>query len=436
MNWVLWLSLLALVLATYVSALLAAVAHLSRAAMEQYLERIGRPGRAEWLFHRDISARHALALVRTALRLAFFALTILEVVGIGADARLGYTDLLIAGLIALLLLWVFTTVLATAIARHVSLAFVASALPLLHVLTTLCLPLTRGLGFLDEVVRRLTGANLREQEEEAEAELLRSIEETQREGALDEKAVILLENVVEFSSTDVGEVMTPRTDIDGIQLTDHLAEIRQFILKVGHSRIPVYEENLDHIAGILYVKDLVPYLGSDSTDFALRPILRQPIVVPETKPVRELLADFQRAEVHMAVVIDEYGGTAGLVTIEDILEEIVGEIHDEHEPEDEVEPTLQRITDTRFEVDGRYHLDDLNDELGLDLPEDEEFDTVAGFVLSVLGRVPEAGDSFESHNTRFTTLLASPTHIQRVGIDLAQPPPADGERRRRNSNGG
>jgi CBS domain containing-hemolysin-like protein len=314
-------------------------------------------------------------------------------------------------------------------------ALVAGALPLLRGLSLLCSPLTRSLAFIDEVVRRLTGANLREREDEAEAELLRSIEDTHREGALDERAAALLENIVEFTSTDVGEVMTPRTDIEGIELSNNLPAIRSFIIESGHSRIPVYEENLDHIVGILYVKDLVPHLGEEVDNFQLRPLLRQPIVVPETKPVRELLADFQRSEVHMAMVIDEYGGTAGLVTIEDVLEEIVGEIHDEHDLDDEPEPTLVEVDEMRCEVDGRYHIDDLNEQWDLDLPEDEEFDTIGGFVLAALGRVPEVGESFESHAARFTALAATPTHVQKVGIERLQLADGNGEKRRRGNGG-
>jgi magnesium and cobalt transporter len=295
--------------------------------------------------------------------------------------------------------------------------------------------LTSSLAFIDEAVRRLTGANVREREEVLEAELLRSIEDTRREGGLDERAVAMLENVVEFTSTDVGEVMTPRTDIDGIELTDDLGVIRAFIAKAGHSRIPVYEGNIDHIVGILYVKDLVPYLGEEVDNFKLKPILRQPIVIPETKPVRELLSDFQRSEVHMAIVIDEYGGTAGLVTIEDVLEEIVGEIQDEHDLEDADQPELLTIDETRVEVDGRYHIDDLNEELGLNLPEDEEFDTVAGFFMSHLGHVPDTGESFEWGNAKFTALATTPTHIKRIGVELLSPASANGERRR-NGNGG
>jgi putative hemolysin len=302
---------------------------------------------------------------------------------------------------------------------------IAMSVPMLRGVVLLARPLRFIDRIVDEAVRRLTGANLAT-EDEAEAMLLRSIEESHLQGGLDEEAATLLENVVEFGSTDVGEVMTPRTDIDGIELTDDLPAIRKLIIEAGHSRIPVYQGNLDNILGILYVKDLVPYLGQTVRDFKLESLLRKPIVVPETKPVRELLSDFQRSEVHMAIVIDEYGGTAGLATIEDVLEEIVGEIHDEHEPGEDYEPTLVRESDTHAQVDGRYRIDDLNHELGLDLPEDEEYDTIAGFMLAQFGRVPNEGESFESHNARFTAAVASPTHIQRASIELLEPAAVNG----------
>ena len=226
----------------------------------------------------------------------------------------------------------------------------------------------------------------------------------------------MLENVVEFRTTDVGEIMTPRTDVEGIEHTDDLHEIRKIVLESGRSRIPVYEENIDHILGILYVKDLVAFFGEEDESFNLLSILRQPIVVPDTKPVQELLGDFQRSEVHMAVVIDEYGGTAGIVTIEDVIEEIVGEIRDEHDDAEPDEPKLVRVNDGLVEVDGRYNIDDLNDELSWELPEDEEYDTLAGFVLAHLGHVPEVGEVLEAFAKRFTTLEASATQINRISI--------------------
>jgi putative hemolysin len=413
-----WLAAAVLAFATWLAALKLALLQLSPAAMAQLLEQRGKLGAAKWLGARLDAAIFAVSLLRTVARIAFFALLVAEVIELGGEqATLGWTDLLIAGAIAVPLMWIFTSVLAAALARYAAPGLVTTGLPAIRLVTLASLPLTKAVSFIDEAVRRLSGANLREQDE-YEVELLRSIEETHREGGLDEDAASMLENVVEFTSTDVAEIMTPRTDIDGIELTSSLADIRSFIAEVGHSRIPVYKENLDHVVGILYVKDLIPFLGQDANNFTLEPLLRQPIIVPETKPVRELLTDFQKSEVHMAIVIDEYGGTEGLVTIEDVLEEIVGEIRDEHEPAGDEEPALVTIDETHAEVDGRYHIDDLNEQLGLRLPEDDDFDTIGGFVLAQLGHVPSAGETFESHDAKFTALATAPTHVQRIGIEL------------------
>ncbi|MFB0987243.1 MAG: hemolysin family protein, partial [Phycisphaerales bacterium] len=280
-------------------------------------------------------------------------------------------------------------------------------------------PLAAITAVMDESIRRLSGANLRE--DEAGERLRRSIEDTTLGGELDESAAEMLENVVDFTSTEVGTVMTPRTEIEGIQFTDDLSGIRTIIIEAGHSRIPVYGEHLDDIKGILYVKDLVPYLGTDATDFRLDRLLRQPIRVPETKPVQDLLRDFQRSEVHMAIVVDEYGGTSGLVTIEDVLEEIVGEIQDEHDTEEELPPAIARVDDDRWEMDARFQIYDLNELLETSIPEDDDFDTVAGFMLERLGRVPVVGEIVEAAGIRFEVLDAEPTRIERVIVTRLAP---------------
>ena len=420
-----WLAIPVLVAITWIAALKLALIGPSRTLVTLRLEDRGRARSAAWLGTNFDAAIFAVSLVLLIGQFALFALVLAETVELRTETSLSWSNLLLSGLISVALLWVFTTVLAVALARHVGAGLLVTGLPLVRVITRLCLPLTFAASFIDEVVRRLSGANLHD-EDQTEAELLRSIDQTHRKGGLDEEAASMLENVVEFTNTDVAEIMTPRTDIQGIELTDDLAEIRAFISDVGHSRIPVYRENLDEILGILYVRDLVPLLGEDAEHFALEPLLRQPIIVPASKSVRDLLADFQRSEVHMALVVDEYGGTEGLVTIEDVLEEIVGEIRDEHEPDGDEEPTLTTIDDTRAEADARYHIDDLNERLGLHLPEDDDFDTIGGFVLAQLGHVPTEGESFESHDARFTAIETAPTHVQRVGIELLCPPGPDG----------
>ncbi len=174
-------------------------------------------------------------------------------------------------------------------------------------------------------------------------------------------------------------------------------------------------------------QDLVRYLGEDAASFQLRPLLREAIRVPETKAVGDLLRDFQSAEIHMAIVIDEYGGTSGLVTIEDVLEEIVGEIHDEHEPDDDEEATCLLLSDGLWEADGRFPLQDLEDHLPIELPEELEPETLAGFVLEHFGRVPGIEESFEALGYRFTVLEASDTKVDLVRIERFLAPASDVE---------
>lgn len=417
MIWLFATTVLVLIVAALSSALAIALMTFSRATMERRLDERNKARVGQWLLEHLDEANHTVGLLRIAARMAFFLLVLVNMIGLGEEAEFTLANLALASAVTLACLWVFTSVLSTALARYSGVGLIIATLPVIRALTVLFLPLTKAVSLIDEIVKRLSGANLREADA-AEEDLLRTIEETQREGVLDEEAATMMENVVDFSTTDVAEVMTPRTDIEGIELTDDLSAIRAFIVEAGHSRIPVYVESLDNIIGILYAKDLMPYLGEDASNFVLRPILRQPIIIPETKQVRELLADFQSSEVHMAIVVDEYGGTEGLVTIEDVLEEIVGEIHDEHEPEDEEDPSFTRIDDMRAEADGRYHIDDLNEAMGLALPEDDEYDTLGGFVLAQLGRVPGTGESFEAHDIRFTMLASTRTHIQRIGIEL------------------
>lgn len=423
MMWVISAAIITLFIASYLASLNLAIVRMRRAALEQRFEQFDLADAGQWLISHREAVNFTVGLIRTVARLAFFMLVLVALTGgVGDNISLTFGDLLIAGIIAAPAIWICSTVIASAVARHAGVGLIVRSVWLLRAFFVIGYPVVKPLSFIDEAVRRLAGAQPRE--EEAELELLRSIEDTQREGALQPEAAAMLENIVEFTNTDVAEIMTPRTDIAGIALTNDLQSIRQFIAEAGHSRIPVYEHNLDHIVGILYAKDLLRFLGEDPASFKLKPLLRKPIIVPETKPVHELLADFQRSEVHMAIVVDEYGGTAGLVTIEDALEEIVGEIHDEHEPDHEEDPQLTRLDERHAEVDGRYYIDDLNEELGLELPEEEDYDTIAGYVLSTFGRVPSKNDSFETPQARFTVLEVTATTVIKVAVELLAVTPA------------
>ena len=175
-----------------------------------------------------------------------------------------------------------------------------------------------------------------------------------------------------------------------------------------------YEENIDNIVGLVYAKDLLAQIGKDPAQFCLRDQIREAYFVPESKSLRSLLHEFQNQKLHIAVVLDEYGGTAGIVTLEDILEELVGEIADEYE---ETPPeSIKELDEHTIEVDARTYVDDLNDEYELNLPEDEDYDTVGGFVFSRLGYVPKTGERFDYQNLQFTIASAEPRRINRITI--------------------
>ena len=344
----------------------------------------------------------------------------LLLVGFTGDVDINKELLFIDFILGLLLCWLITEPFSWALSCALEEKAVLISSKFIFITFKPALILDPPARLLKEAMSRLIGTskNLNDSTSEAEADLLRQISDIQREGGIDESSAEMLERVVEFRSTDVSEVMTPRTDIEAIENTDDLEKILQFVKESGRSRIPVYKESLDNIVGILYAKDLLPYVGTTSIILSLEEILREPIVVPETKVVSELLSVFQMAEVHMAIVVDEYGGTAGLVTIEDILEEIVGEIQDEHDPEEDEIQDFIKNDDDSFEVDGRMHIDQLNDLLDLDLPEEDEYDTLGGYIMTMLGRVPEVGEVLKTDNAIFTTISATSTRVERLKIKL------------------
>ena len=413
-----WIILIVLLfICTWTAVIERAMLMTTPLVLRHEMEIRGTPARGLWIEEQYESSLQSLALVKIlsfTMTIFCFALVLdAEVFTLGNFA--------IGAAIAAVIYWFFACLIAGAIARAVPVGSVIRNWYVLRFVSLLNPAIQWIVEGVAEIARRLTGANLKQNGglNPVEEQLLRSIEHSQREGGIPAEAAEMMENVVDLSDTDVGEIMTPRTDIEGIEITNDLSEIRKFALDSGHSRIPVFEENLDQILGILYVKDMIEFLGAEANGFELKSILRKPIVVPDTKPVQELLADFQTSEVHMAVVIDEYGGTAGLVTIEDVLEEIVGEIRDEHDDAESDEPELKRINEYIVEVDGRYNLDDFNDELEAKLPEDEEYDTIAGFILATLGHVPLQGERIETHGMNITAIQVSETQIIKLSIDFS-----------------
>jgi len=226
-------------------------------------------------------------------------------------------------------------------------------------------------------------------------------------------------SIAEFSDTVIREIMVPRTEVVAIPIDSVYDDVRSVILEAGHSRIPVYEETVDNVVGLLHIKDLfVLELSQDDwspdKDFELQALLRSTFYVPEVMKIGELLREFQRRKTHMAIVVDEYGGTAGVVTLEDIIEEIVGEIQDEYDVE---EKQCRLIGDGKIVADGRVNISDLEEQTGLGLPEDDGYETLAGFLMARSGYLPEQGAVLNWQGWRFTIKEANEKRIGTVEIE-------------------
>ena len=230
-----------------------------------------------------------------------------------------------------------------------------------------------------------------------EEELRALLEASAQSGAIEEDEKEIIRNVISFGDTDVRQVMTPRIDIKALDVGGGLPALLELIMESGHSRIPVYEGSVDAIIGIVHAKDLLPALARGEVVVDLRAVMRLPLIIPENRRVDELLDEFRRSSVQLAIIQDEYGGTAGLVTVEDLLEELVGEIQDEYDQED---PMLSPLSPGVWHIDARMAIDDLNEHLDLDLPH-EDFDTVGGFVFGQLGRQLEEGESVYYEDLEF-----------------------------------
>ena len=224
----------------------------------------------------------------------------------------------------------------------------------------------------------------------------------------------MMRGILDMSDQTVREVMSPRIDIVAVSVDASIGDVMKLIISSGFSRIPLYEETIDRIVGVIYAKDLLAYLQTGAATPSLEDIARPPYFVPETKRADQLLADLRRDQTHVAIVVDEYGGTAGVVTVEDVIEEIVGEIVDEYDT-DEVE--VERVSADEAIVDARLAIDDLNEMFGTEI-ENEDFDTVGGLVFSLLGRLATPGDQVESdeHGLALQVLSVQGRRIRRVRI--------------------
>jgi putative hemolysin len=296
----------------------------------------------------------------------------------------------------------------------------AKGWPLLQGLSLLGMPFASLAQLTVIAGRKMTG--LEEEtvnEAESLADELRSVtEEGHREGVIEDEARTMIRRVIDFSEVDVADIMTPRTEMVCINADASLLDARAVLLVEGHSRVPVIGKTTDEVLGILHAKDLLRYLDASMGNVVtLAEIAREPFYVPKTMGVQNLLEAFKKQRAHLAIVLDEYGGVAGLVTMEDILEELVGEIVDEFDSADDGDP-FREVVPGCTDVSAKAHLDDIKEHLGIELPSDGQVDTLGGFVFSSLGRIPVTGEQFQIGSVQFTVLEAHKRRVVRLRLKV------------------
>lgn len=251
-------------------------------------------------------------------------------------------------------------------------------------------PVVTFLAWATDTILKLFGINPQDEPEEVtEEEIRMMVDVGEEKGVIDAAEKDMINNIFEFDERTVAEVMTHRTVMAAMPMTSSLEEIISLAAEEGYSRIPVYSDDIDSIEGIIYVKDLIPYVGKAlPEDFSVTKVMRKPYLVPESNRLSELFEDMTAKRQHMAIVVDEYGGTSGIVTMEDLLEAIVGSIQDEYDQEEE---DIEQIGEDVFDIEGTTPIDDVCELLDIDIPEGE-YDTVGGFVVDALGRIPEENE--------------------------------------------
>jgi CBS domain containing-hemolysin-like protein len=245
-------------------------------------------------------------------------------------------------------------------------------------------------------------------------ELQYLLDQGKETGALDSTEHELIQNVFDFNERVVKNIMVPRTKISGVDINTPKDELLELVITEGYSRIPVYDDVIDKIVGIVHAKDILPLLVRNA-EIVLKNIIRKPYFIPETKKINDLMAELQQKRIQIAIVLDEFGGTAGMVTLEDIVEELVGEIQDEY---DEEKPIVEKINDREFIVNALAPIYDVNGHLPHDLPEDGDFETVSGWLGDIFGKIPDVGEQKEANGYNITVLKKSDQNIESVKLEL------------------
>jgi CBS domain containing-hemolysin-like protein len=374
--------------------------------------------------NRFLSAILILNSVAVIVASTLATLLMVAVLGIGVGG-------IVAPVVTSLVVLVFVEIVPKTVAIHTAEASALRYARPVRALTRILNPMIVVLRAITDGVMRIRGITPRAGPFVTEEELISLVTLSEQQGVIEEEEKEMIHGVIDFEETIVREVMVPRVRITGIRADRSLREAVDIAIEDGHSRLPTYEETIDRISGILYVKDMLRALARGNLDISLRELARKAFEVPETKHVGELFREFQARKTHIAIVVDESGGTAGLVTIEDLLEEIVGDIQDEYDKPGE-EPTIEQIGPDEFIVDARINLEDLDDATGIDLAA-EDYDTLNGFILDQLGALPIVGSEVNLEGKALFTVVsvqgrrADKVRISRLANSEPAPDPVASE---------
>ena len=325
----------------------------------------------------------------------------------------------LATAIMTILILIFGEISPKLMARNNSSKIAESVSVIIYVLSIILTPIVACLIFISRLVGRILGVNMTSpQLMITEEDIISFVNVGNAEGIIEEDEKEMIHSIVTLGETNAKEVMTPRTSMLAFEGTKTINEVWDEILENGFSRIPVYNETIDDIVGILYVKDLMEHIKNGDLNSPISEFVRTPYYIPETKSIIEILKEFRTLKVHIAMVLDEYGGVVGLVTIEDLIEEIVGEIRDEYD--DEEDSFYKKIADNEYEVDAMTDIETINKDLELELPISEDYESLGGLIVTTLGRICNVGDEIEIDNIHLKVLEVDKMRVSKVFIKIME----------------
>ncbi len=324
------------------------------------------------------------------------------------------TLILMEVLVVSVVVLIFGEILPKMIAIKYSKEYALKMYTPLKIMMFILSPISQGFNAITNVVIKIIPFR-KEKIFDSEEELKILAELGEEEGTLQEEESDMIQSIFDFKEKTVGEIITPRVDIVSLKSDESIDKAMDIIGERQFSKIPIYKDTIDNIKGILYAKDIIPYLMGSRPNVNLQNLARQPFFVPETKPIDDLMEEFKLRKTSIAIVVDEWGGTEGLVTLEDVVEEVMGEIRD---PYDQEESNVLKQSDGSFIVEGSITIYDLEEETDIEFPEDRDYDTLGGFILDILTDIPQTGEQVEFNDMVFTVQTVENNRIGKIKIQI------------------